>query len=85
MSLRQHTSQEFEAELESVRQRIFEMGRRVDSFLESAGKALLAGDSELGERIIAGDDETDSMELGIDHLSLEILAPGNRLPVTCGS
>jgi len=79
MSLRQHTSQEFEAELESVRQRIFEMGRHVDQVLESAGKALLAGDSELGERIIAGDDETDSMELDIDHLCLEILA--RRQPV----
>ncbi|HEY5284521.1 MAG TPA: phosphate signaling complex protein PhoU [Polyangia bacterium] len=79
MSLRQHTSQEFEAELESVRQRIFEMGRHVDQVLDSAGKALMAGDSELGERIIAGDDETDSMELDIDHLCLEILA--RRQPV----
>ena len=79
MSLRQHTSHDFEAELESVRQRIFEMGRHVDQVLESAGKALLAGDSELGERIIAGDDETDSMELEIDHLCLEILA--RRQPV----
>jgi len=32
MSLRQHTSQEFEAELESVRQRISEMGRHVTEF-----------------------------------------------------
>ena len=79
MSLRQHTSQEFEAELESVRQRIFEMGRHVDQVLELAGKALLAADSELGEQIIAGDEETDSMELGIDHLCLEILA--RRQPV----
>jgi phosphate transport system protein len=79
MSLRQHTSLEFEAELESVRQRIFEMGRHVDQVLESAGKALLAGDIELGERIIAGDDETDSMEMEIDHLCLEILA--RRQPV----
>jgi phosphate transport system protein len=79
MSLRQHTSHEFEAELESVRQRIFEMGRHVDQVLESAARALLDGDSELGERIIAGDDETDSMELDIDHLCLEILA--RRQPV----
>ena len=79
MSLRQHTSNEFEGELETVRQRILEMGRHVDQVLDSAGKALLAGDSELGERIIAGDDETDSMELDIDHLCLEILA--RRQPV----
>jgi phosphate transport system protein len=79
MSLRRHTSQEFEMELESVRQRIFDMGRHVDQVLESAGKALLEHDSELGNRIIAGDQETDSMELEIDHLCLQILA--RRQPV----
>jgi phosphate transport system protein len=79
MSLRQHTSQEFEMELESVRQRIFDMGRHVDQVLESAGKALLAHDIDLGNRIIAGDQETDSMELEIDHLCLQILA--RRQPV----
>jgi phosphate transport system protein len=79
MSLREHTSHEFEAELETVRQKIFEMGRHVDQVLESVGKALLASDSELGERIIAGDDETDSMELEIDRLCLDILA--RRQPV----
>jgi phosphate transport system protein len=79
MSLRQHTSQEFEMELESVRQRILDMGRHVDQVLESAGKALLEHDTELGNRIIAGDQETDSMELEIDHLCLQILA--RRQPV----
>ena len=79
MSLRQHTSQEFEMELESVRQRIFDMGRHVDQVLESAGKALLEHDSELANRIIVGDQETDSMELEIDHLCLQILA--RRQPV----
>ena len=79
MSLRQHTSQEFEMELESVRQRIFDMGRHVDQVLESAGKALLEHDSDLGNRIIAGDHVTDSMELEIDHLCLQILA--RRQPV----
>ena len=79
MSLRQHTSQEFEMELESVRQRILDMGRHVDQVLESSGKALLEHDTELGNRIIAGDQETDSMELEIDHLCLQILA--RRQPV----
>ena len=79
MSLRQHTSQDFEAELESVRERIFEMGRHVDQVLESSGKALLESDSELANRIILGDQKTDSMEMEIDHLCLEILA--RRQPV----
>ncbi len=79
MSLPQHTNHDFEAEIESVRQRIFDMGKQVDRVLESSGKALLAHDSELGNSIIAGDEETDSMELEIDHLCLEILA--RRQPV----
>lgn len=79
MSLRQHTSRDFEAELESVRERIFEMGRHVDEVLQSSGKALLESDSELANRIILGDRKTDSMEMEIDHLCLEILA--RRQPV----
>jgi phosphate transport system protein len=79
MSLRQHTSQEFEAELASVRERLLAMGRQVDQVLESSGKALLERDSALANRIIVGDQETDSMEMEIDRLCLEILA--RRQPV----
>jgi phosphate transport system protein len=79
MSLRQHSSQDFEVELESVRQRLFEMGRQVDHVLASCGRALIEGDANLCRNILADDKETDSMELGIDHLCLEILA--RRQPV----
>jgi phosphate transport system protein len=79
MSLREHSSQDFEAELESVRQRLFEMGRQVDHVLASCGRALVEGDANLCRRILIEDKETDSMELGIDHLCLEILA--RRQPV----
>jgi phosphate transport system protein len=79
MSLKEHTSHEFEAELEAVRQRVFAMGRHVDQVLESSGKALLEQDSALGNQIIVGDRQTDSMELEIDHLCLEILV--RRQPV----
>jgi phosphate transport system protein len=79
VSLRPHTSHEFETELVTVRQRIFAMGRQVDQVLESSARALIEHDSELGREIIAGDRETDSMELEIDHLCLEVLA--RRQPV----
>jgi len=74
MTLREHTSHEFEAELTTVRRRILEMGRHVDEVLESSGEALRKHDSELGKRIILGDQQTNSMELEIDRLCLEILA-----------
>ena len=74
-----HISQEYEAELESVRQRLYEMGHHVDEVLESAGRALSARDARLANKIILGDQETDSMELEIDHLCLETMA--RRQPV----
>jgi len=79
MTMRQHTSQEYEAELEAVRQKIFAMGRQVDHLLQMSGKALEQNDAELCKRILADDRNTDSMELDIDHLCLEILA--RRQPV----
>jgi len=79
MTLREHTSHEFEVELESVRQKIFAMGRQVDEVLASSGRALAENDVALCRQIVLGDQKTDSMELEIDHLCLEILA--RRQPV----
>jgi phosphate transport system protein len=55
------------------------MGRHVDEVLESAGRAMGLRDVQLANQIILGDDETDTMELEIDHLCLETLA--RRQPV----
>lgn len=74
MNMREHTSHDFEAELAAVRRGLMEMGRHVDAVLESSGQALLEQDRELGNRIILGDQQTNSMELDIDRLCLEILA-----------
>ena len=74
MTLRQHSSHEFEAELESVKQKILAMGRQVDHILENSGKALQDNDIILCKQIILEDMQTDSMELELDHLCLEILA-----------
>jgi phosphate transport system protein len=79
VTLREHTNQEFEAELKSVRARLFEMGRQVDQVLESSEAALVQRDTQLADRIILGDRQTDAMELEIDHFCLEILA--RRQPV----
>ena len=77
--LREHTSQDFEAELNAVRLKLMEMGRQVDAVVEASGRALVTRDVALANQIILGDDETDDMELEIDHLCLEILA--RRQPV----
>ena len=77
--LRAHTSHEFQAELDAVRDKLLAMGRRVDEVLEAAGRALVGRDLALGNAIILADQDTDSMELEIDHLCLETLA--RRQPV----
>jgi phosphate transport system protein len=79
VSLQHHTSQEFEAELESVRQSLFAMAKHVDQVLEMTGDALNTASASLANQVILGDQETDSMELEIDHLCLETLA--RRQPV----
>jgi phosphate transport system protein len=78
-TLREHTSHEFEAELAAVRQKLLAMGEQVDQVVEAAGRALIGQDVGLANSIILGDEETDSMELSLDHLCLEILA--RRQPV----
>jgi phosphate transport system protein len=78
-TLREHTSHDFEAELSAVKQKLVAMGKQVDEVLESAGQALIGQDVDLANSTILGDEETDSMELEIDHLCLEILA--RRQPV----
>jgi phosphate transport system protein len=79
MDLRAHTSQEFEAELQAVRERLLVMGRQVDEVVEAAGRALIGQDLPLANDIILADRETDAMELEIDHLCLEVIA--RRQPV----
>jgi phosphate transport system protein len=79
MDLRAHTSQEFEAELEMLRAKLHAMGRHVDGVVEAAGRALVGRDVALADSVILSDEETDAMELEIDHLCLEILA--RRQPV----
>jgi phosphate transport system protein len=79
MDLRAHTSHEFEAELEAVRERLLVMARQVDEIVEAAGRALVGQDLPLANDIILADRETDAMELEIDHLCLEIIA--RRQPV----
>jgi phosphate transport system protein len=77
--MREHTSQDFEAELATIRRKLLAMGRQVDQVVEESGRALLTRDAALANHIILSDHETDDMEMDIDHLCLEVLA--RRQPV----
>jgi phosphate transport system protein len=79
MDLKEHTSQEFEAELKALREELLAMGRQVDEVVEAAGRALVGRDVPLANSIILSDQQTNSMELAIDRHCLEVLA--RRQPV----
>ena len=79
MNNRQHSSREFEAELQTVKNALLAMGGRVETSLGDSITALVERDSELAKRTITADKETDRSEMEIDELTLRILA--RRQPV----
>jgi phosphate transport system protein len=77
--MREHSSQDYEAELTTLRGKLLAMGQHVDEILDACGRALVNRDTSTANQIILADDETDDMEMEIDHLCLEVLA--RRQPV----
>ena len=73
-SYRQHISGQFNAELESVKTRMLEMGGMVEQQMSSAVVALVEGNSGAAELIVAGDAAVNAMEVAIDEECSRILA-----------
>jgi phosphate transport system protein len=74
LSSKQHTSREFDAELQALKNALLGMGGRVEQNLERVISALMNRDSELARQAIEFDREIDRTEMEIDELSLKILA-----------
>lgn len=72
--LGQHISQQFNVELEDVRNRVMAMGGLVERQLEDAVTALTTGNTELGELVITNDYKVNAMEVAIDEECCQILA-----------
>ena len=71
---KQHISERFNTELEGVKNRLLEMGGKVEQQLNAAVDALIAGDSGSAESIINRDHEVNQMEMVIDDECATILA-----------
>lgn len=71
---REHFSKQFDAELNEIREKLLEMGGKVEVMLANAMQSLLQRDTELAERTIAFDHEINSLEMEIDEKCLEVLA-----------
>jgi len=72
--LGQHISRRFNADLESVRSAVLQMGGLVEAQFDSAVRALAEGDSELGLKVARDDYKINRAEVSIDEQCSRILA-----------
>jgi len=76
---RRHTDREYEAELESLRERVLLMGAHVEEVLALAMRAYVDRNVMLARGTIELDSTIDQLELEIDEAAIQILA--RRQPV----
>ena len=66
MAPTEHLSKKFDAELESIRSRVLEMGGLVESQIRRALEGLSSGDRALLDDVIATDHRVNAMEVALD-------------------
>ena len=69
-----HISEQFNKELEDIRNKVLIMGGLVEQQIELAVKAFSTGDLELAEIVIKQDNQVDELEMAIDLECTQILA-----------
>ena len=74
LHLDQHISHQFNEELEEIRNKSLAMGGLVEKQVADGLKALLDGDSELGEEVSTSDYKVNSLEVDIDEACTQIIA-----------
>jgi phosphate transport system protein len=71
---REHFSRQYDAELTHIREKLLEMGGKVELMINDSLKALVERDSALADRVIAFDHEINRLEIEIDERCLQVLA-----------
>lgn len=74
MSVSEHISKQFNAELEAVCSSVLQMGGLVEEQIERAIEALTTGNIDLIEQVIADDSRVNDMEVSIDEICSQIIA-----------
>ena len=74
LHLDQHISQQFNHELEDIRNRVLAMGGLVEQQVDKGLTALLESDGDLGQLVATADFEVNAMEVEIDEECIQILA-----------
>jgi phosphate transport system protein len=72
--LGQHISEQYNAELEAIRNRVLAMGGLVEQQIDTAITALCASDTGLAESVINGDIQVNALEVSIDEECSQVLA-----------
>jgi phosphate transport system protein len=70
----EHISRQFDAELESIRANVLQMGGLVESQIISAVESLLNGDAPLMQRVIEDDHRVNALEVKIDEACSHVIA-----------
>lgn len=70
----EHTVKAFDADITRLRGLIAEMGGLSEVAIQEALDALVRGDEELADRIIARDKKIDELEMEVDKLAVRIIA-----------
>lgn len=73
-SLGQHISQQFNAELEDIRNRVLTMGGLVEQQLADAMTAIVEGDERMAEVVVQNDYKVNAMEVTLDEECNRVLA-----------
>jgi len=74
VALNEHVSKKFDAELESLRSRVMQMGGLVETQINTAIEAFMAGDLDQMEQVIADDHQVNGFEVSIDDDCAHIIA-----------
>jgi len=73
MNFNQHISQQFNADLEAIRNHMMSMGGLVERQVARASEAICSGDTSSADKIIQREDDVDEMEVNIDQECTQIL------------
>ena len=74
LNLGQHISQQFNEELEDIRNKVLRMGGIVEEQLGRAVKALIEGDTKLAKQVVTDDYRVNALEVEIDEECTRIVA-----------
>jgi phosphate transport system protein len=70
----EHTYKQFDAELESIRARVLEMGGLVEEQVNRSVEALITGDSKIAEEVVSNDHRVNALEVATDEACTQIIA-----------